>query len=62
MSAPLKIGVIGLGRMGQLYARLLATQVSGFCLYAIAEVDEQVRTKVIDASMYPMPLPIFMNC
>jgi GFO/IDH/MocA oxidoreductase family protein len=33
MSALLKIGVIGLGRMGQLYARILATQVSGVHLY-----------------------------
>src|SRR3989442_14724981 len=44
MSARLKIGVIGLGRMGQLYARTLASQVSGVHLYAIADVEEQVRS------------------
>ncbi len=44
MSARLKIGVIGLGRMGQLYARTLATQVSEVHLYAIADVEEQVRS------------------
>jgi scyllo-inositol 2-dehydrogenase (NAD+) len=44
MSAPLKIGVIGLGRMGQLYARMLMTQVAGVQLYAVAESAEQLRT------------------
>jgi scyllo-inositol 2-dehydrogenase (NAD+) len=48
MSTPLKIGVIGLGRMGQLYARMLATQVSGVHLYAVAEVHEQARTRMAD--------------
>jgi len=46
MSAPLKLGVIGLGRMGQLYARILATQISGVHLYAVAEANEQMRTRV----------------
>ena len=46
MSTPLKIGVIGLGRMGQLYTRALATQVSGVHLYAVADVDEQARTRI----------------
>ena len=44
MSVPLKIGVIGLGRMGQLYARTLMTQVAGVQLYAVAESAEQLRT------------------
>jgi inositol 2-dehydrogenase len=48
MSAPLKIGVIGLGRMGQLYTRMLATRVSGAQLYAVAEVNEQAQSRVID--------------
>src|SRR5712692_7318433 len=48
MSTPLKIGVIGLGRMGQLYARTLATRVSGVQLYAVADVGEQARTRVAD--------------
>jgi scyllo-inositol 2-dehydrogenase (NAD+) len=38
MPAELKLGVIGLGRMGQLYARTL-TQVSGVQLYAVAEQE-----------------------
>jgi inositol 2-dehydrogenase len=46
MPAPLKIGVIGLGRMGRLYARALATQVTGAQLYAIAEVGELARAQV----------------
>src|SRR5260221_621575 len=48
MSALLKIGVIGLGRMGRLYARMLATQVSGVQLYAVAETGGQTRTQVGD--------------
>ncbi len=48
MPAPLKIGVIGLGRMGRLYARMLATQVSGAHLYAVAEVGEQERSQVVN--------------
>src|SRR2546430_16919737 len=48
MSAPLKMGVIGLGRMGRLYARILATQVSGVHLYAVADVDKQSWMRVAD--------------
>lgn len=47
MPALLKLGVIGLGRMGQLYARVLATQISGASLYAVAEVDEQVQAQMV---------------
>ena len=43
MPARINVGVIGLGRMGQLYARFLATQVSGAHLYAVSEVNEQAR-------------------
>ena len=43
-----RIGVIGLGRMGRLYARMLATQVSGVHLDAIAEVGEQARSQIMD--------------
>jgi len=46
MSTALKIGVIGLGRMGQLYARTLAIQVSGVHLYAVANLDEHARMQV----------------
>ncbi|GAC1349979.1 MAG: scyllo-inositol 2-dehydrogenase [Ktedonobacteraceae bacterium] len=48
MSSLLKIGVIGLGRMGQLYVRTLATQVSGVQLFAVADVGEQARKQVTD--------------
>ncbi len=48
MSSLVKIGVIGLGRMGRLYARLLATQVSGVYLDAVAEVGEQARSQIMD--------------
>ena len=48
MSARVKIGVIGLGRMGRLYTRMLATQINGACLYAVAEVDQQVQSQVAD--------------
>src|SRR5215471_1061174 len=44
MSTQLKLGLIGLGRMGQLYARTLATQIVGVQLYALAEAREQSRT------------------
>lgn len=40
MSAELKLGVIGLGRMGHLYAQTL-TQIAGAQLYAIAQVDRE---------------------
>ena len=43
-----KIGVIGLGRMGRLHARMLATQISGVRLCAVAEVGEQARSQVAD--------------
>jgi len=42
----LKIGVIGLGRMGRLYARALAREVSGAELYAVAEPDALARAAV----------------
>jgi myo-inositol 2-dehydrogenase/D-chiro-inositol 1-dehydrogenase len=53
MFAPLKIGVIGLGRMGQLYAHTLMTQVAGVQLYAVAETAEQLRTST--AREFNMP-------
>src|SRR2546421_3273136 len=46
MPSLVNIGVIGLGRMGRLYAHMLATQVSGGRLYAVAEVGEQARSQV----------------
>ncbi len=49
MPARLKFGVIGLGRMGQLYARFLAGQIEGVSLYAVAEVDERARLATAEA-------------
>lgn len=47
MPSLVRIGVIGLGRMGRLYARMLATQVSGVHLYAVAEAGGQARSQVM---------------
>jgi inositol 2-dehydrogenase len=47
MPSLVNLGVIGLGRMGKLYAHMLATRVSGARLYAVAEVGEQARSQVI---------------
>lgn len=46
MPARLQIGVIGLGRMGELYTRTLATQIPGVQLHAIADINEQHRTRL----------------
>ena len=48
-----KIGVIGLGRMGRLYTRMLATQISGARLRAVADIHEQARTQVTDELSVP---------
>jgi scyllo-inositol 2-dehydrogenase (NAD+) len=53
MSARLRFGVLGLGRMGQLYARFLATQVSGVVLHAVAEVNERARLATAEAFSIP---------
>src|SRR5260370_28388497 len=47
MPSLVKIGVIGLGRMGRLYARMLASRVSGAYLDAIAEVGVQSRSQIM---------------
>nr|BBH86211.1 scyllo-inositol 2-dehydrogenase (NAD(+)) [Thermosporothrix sp. COM3] len=49
MAAPIHIGVIGLGRMGMLYARLLATQVEGARLIAVADTNRQVCEQAVQA-------------
>ncbi len=53
MPERLNIGVIGLGRMGRLYARTITTQVAGVQLYAVAEPDAQARAVVVEA--FPVP-------
>ena len=45
MPSLLKMGVIGLGRMGKLYANLLFSQIHGANLYAVAEVNYQARSR-----------------
>jgi inositol 2-dehydrogenase len=52
----LNLGVIGLGRMGGLYARTLATQVTGVRLYAVADPDAEVRAGVAGAFQVPHAL------
>src|SRR5260370_28791313 len=47
MPSLVKIGVIGLGRMGRLYARMLASRVSGVHLDAVAEVSEQAQSQIM---------------
>ena len=46
MSASLKFAVIGFGRMGQLYAQTIATQIPVAQLYAVADPDEKTRASV----------------
>lgn len=53
MLASLKVRVIGLSRMGQLYSRLLATRIAEATLYAIAEVDTSARQRVTDEFSVP---------
>ena len=53
MAEQLNLGVIGLGRMGRLYARTVATQVPGVRLYAVAEPDEQARAVVAEGFHVP---------
>src|SRR5260221_9817883 len=48
MPALVKLGVIGLGRMGKLYTRLLATQIKGAHLLAVADVSEPARSQAAD--------------
>ena len=53
MAEHLNLGVVGLGRMGRLYARTIAMQVAGVQLYAVAEPDAQARAVVVEA--FPVP-------
>ncbi len=48
MPALVKIGVIGLGRMGRLYTRMLTTQINGVRLHAVAEVNGSAQSQVVD--------------
>jgi scyllo-inositol 2-dehydrogenase (NAD+) len=42
MKSKIKIGLVGLGRMGQAYARYLASRVPGAVLYAVSDVRADV--------------------
>ena len=53
MSTRLRVALIGLGRMGQLYARALTSQVEGVQLYAIADSNEGPRAAL--AAEYGVP-------
>ncbi|HET8840552.1 MAG TPA: inositol 2-dehydrogenase [Ktedonobacteraceae bacterium] len=53
MVASLKIGVIGLGRMGRLYAEALATRIEGGELYAVASLDVQERAQAASSLKVP---------
>ena len=58
MLTSVKVGVIGLGRMGQLYTRMLgaincAPTVHGVRLHAVADVNEQARTQVANELSVP---------
>ena len=46
------IGVIGLGRMGQVYAHHIANQIEGVSLVAVADPREEVTSKVSSGAIY----------
>jgi myo-inositol 2-dehydrogenase/D-chiro-inositol 1-dehydrogenase len=46
MSAPIRIGVLGAGRIGRLHARLIAREVPGLALGALFDVDAGAATDV----------------
>ena len=46
MSAPIRIGLIGTGRIGSLHARLVARDVPGLVLSAVFDVDAGAAGKV----------------
>ena len=47
MKASLNVAVLGLGRMGAIYARAIARQIYGATLYAVADPDEQARAALL---------------
>lgn len=46
MSAPIRVGVLGAGRIGRLHARLIAREVPGLALGAIFDVDPETAAAV----------------
>ncbi len=57
MKSKLNVGLVGLGRMGQAYARYLAARIPGAALYAVSDVRsdvaEAVRAEFGAAHAYP---------
>lgn len=56
--AKLNIGLIGVGRIGQRHARIIATQVEGAQLYAVAEPHPATREAFV-AGFNPAPQHVF---
>ena len=46
MSAPIRIGLVGTGRIGRMHARLLAREVSGLALASVYDVDPESAREV----------------
>ncbi|HLF00162.1 MAG TPA: inositol 2-dehydrogenase [Gaiellaceae bacterium] len=46
MSAPIRVGLLGVGRIGRLHARLLAREVPGLQLSAVYDVDQAAAAAV----------------
>lgn len=56
MNSPLHIAVIGLGRMGNIYARTIATQIPQARLHAVVEPDADVRAAFLAEVAVPHAL------
>jgi myo-inositol 2-dehydrogenase/D-chiro-inositol 1-dehydrogenase len=52
-AAPVRIGLVGTGRIGRLHAELLATRVEGAALAAICDVDRAAAAEVADRLRVP---------
>jgi myo-inositol 2-dehydrogenase/D-chiro-inositol 1-dehydrogenase len=49
VSAPIRIGLLGTGRIGRLHARLIANEVEGFDLASVYDVDPNAGQEVARA-------------
>lgn len=54
LSSPLNLAVVGLGRMGKLYAQTVATRVSGASLYAVADPNPAAVAAIRDQHHVPV--------
>ena len=48
MTAPIRIGLVGTGRIGRLHARLIAREVKGLALGSVFDVDAASVADVAD--------------